>query len=100
MGRTRGLFTTQRLKGRDGSNPPLSAKQAAIYGILWRTPRNSQVCALYAVVRAPESDRMGLFWAHSVDFSPRRGDPGPFADAAPISPLNPRPPSIRPCSQR
>jgi hypothetical protein len=54
----------------------------------------------YAVVRAPESDRMGLFWAHSADFSPRRGDPGPFTDAAPISPLNRRPPSIRPCSQR
>jgi hypothetical protein len=35
---------------------------------------------------------MGLFWAHSADFSPRRGDPCPFADAAPISPLNRRPP--------
>jgi hypothetical protein len=26
---------------------------------------------------------MGLFWAHSADFSPRRGDPGPFPDASP-----------------
>ena len=26
---------------------------------------------------------MGLFWAYSADFSPRRGDPGPFADAGP-----------------
>jgi hypothetical protein len=83
MGRTRGLFSSQSLKGLGGSNPPLSSKQAAIYGILWRTPRNSHVCALYAVVRAPESDRMGPFWAHSADFSPRRGDSGPFPDAGP-----------------
>jgi hypothetical protein len=26
---------------------------------------------------------MGLFWAHSADFSPRRGEAGPFADAGP-----------------
>jgi hypothetical protein len=26
---------------------------------------------------------MGPFWAHSADFSPRRGDPGPFGDAGP-----------------
>jgi hypothetical protein len=36
-----------------------------------------------AVVRALESDRVVLFWAHSADFSPRRGDPGPFPDASP-----------------
>jgi hypothetical protein len=26
---------------------------------------------------------MGLFWAYSADFSLRRGDSGPFADAGP-----------------
>ena len=26
---------------------------------------------------------MELFWAYSADFSPRRGDSGPFADAGP-----------------
>jgi hypothetical protein len=34
---------------------PLSTKQAAIFGPLWRTSRNSHVHALSAVVRAPES---------------------------------------------
>jgi hypothetical protein len=57
-----------------------------------------------AGVRAPESDHMGLFWAHSANFSPWRGDSGPFGDASPegcpISPLNRRPPNIRLRSQR
>jgi hypothetical protein len=26
---------------------------------------------------------MELFWAYSADFSPRRGDSGPFPDAGP-----------------
>jgi hypothetical protein len=59
--------------------------------ILWRTPRNSHVSPASRSREGSESDRMGLFWAHSADFSPRRGDPGPFADAAPISPLNGEP---------
>ncbi len=52
--------------------------------------------ALLGVVRAPESDPLGPFWAYSADFSPRRGDSGPFAMPAPISPLNRRPPNMRP----
>jgi hypothetical protein len=77
MGRTRGVFSSPKAEGARGFKSPSLAKQAAIFGILWRTPRNSHVCAL---PRAPESDRMGLFWAHSVDFSPRRSEAGPFAD--------------------
>jgi hypothetical protein len=61
-----------------GSNPRLSTKQAEIYGPLWRTRRNSHVCVASRSREGPESDRMGLFWAHSADFSPRRGEAGPF----------------------
>ena len=60
---------------------PSSAKQSAIYGILSRTPQNSHVHALSAVVRAPESDPVGPFCVSSADFSLWRVDPGPFADA-------------------
>ena len=32
------------MKGLDGSNPPLSAKQSSIFGILRGDERNSRVC--------------------------------------------------------
>jgi hypothetical protein len=34
------------MKGLDGSNLPRSAKQSAIFGILWRSPRMSRVCGI------------------------------------------------------
>jgi hypothetical protein len=89
MGRTRGVFSSPKSEGARGFKSS-SLRQAG--SDLWHSLENPARFALYAVVRAPESDRMGLFWAHSADFSPRRGDPGPFADATPISPLNRRPP--------
>ena len=46
--------------------------------------REIRACArVPAVVRAPERPRYGPVRADSADFSPRRADSGPFADAGP-----------------
>jgi hypothetical protein len=68
---------------RDSRFTQSSGHRRAIYGPLWRTRRNSHVCPASRSREGPESDRIGLFWAHSADFSPRRGEAGPFADAGP-----------------
>src|SRR5208282_4562762 len=59
-------------------SPPMSLRSSVFSG----EAREIRACArVPAIVRAPERLRYDPVRADSADFSPRRGDPGSFADA-------------------
>jgi len=81
--RTRGVFSSPQAEGSRGFKSPSLRQAGSDLRHSLENPAKFARVRVAAVVRPPESDRMGLFWAYSADFSLRRGDSGPFADAGP-----------------